>query len=140
MTTKHFAPAAWHRPGSPLSLLCPSGLGLSRLGLRPCLRLGPPCSRGSAHGCVSQRWEGGTVDELALILQREIELSVSDIDMRTKLVRALSEYQADLKLARERLRSKTMAAFGVETRQTRGPTLDELEQAVRGWQAPQGLQ
>ena len=80
------------------------------------------------------------MDDLALILQREIELSVSDIDMRTKLVRALSEYQADLKLARERLRSKTMAAFGVETRQSRSPTLEELEQAVRGWQAPGGLQ
>lgn len=79
------------------------------------------------------------MDELSLILQREIELSVSDIDMRTKLVRALSEYQADLRVARERLRSKTLAAFGVETR-TRGPSLDELEQAVRSWQAPQGLQ
>ena len=80
------------------------------------------------------------MDDLALILQREIELSVSDIDMRTKLVRALSEYQADLKLARERLRSKTLSAFGVETRQSRSPTLEELEQAVRGWQAPGGLQ
>lgn len=63
MTTKHFAPAAWHRPGSPLSLLCPSGLGLSRLGLISCQRLGRLRSRGSVHGYASQRWEGVAVDD-----------------------------------------------------------------------------
>ena len=79
------------------------------------------------------------MDDLTLILQKEIELSLADIQMRTKLVRALSEYQEDLKRARDRLRSKTMDAFG-EARPGRGPSLEELEQAVKSWSPHQGMQ
>lgn len=79
------------------------------------------------------------MDDLTLILQKEIELSLADIHLRTKLVRALADYKVDLDRARERLRAKYEDAFGGE-KVSRGPTLDELEQAVRGWQSPQGLQ
>lgn len=50
-------------------------------------------------------------DELAALLQREIDASRHDIDMRTRLVHAMAAYNEALRVARDMLYSDVMAAF-----------------------------
>lgn len=68
-------------------------------------------------------------DDISRLLQREIDASHDDIVMRTKLVRALSTYNDEVRTARDRLYADVMSAFGVGARQ-RQPSLDEIQSAI----------
>lgn len=73
-------------------------------------------------------------DEISRLLQAEIDAARSDIDMRSRLVRALAAYNDDLRVARERLRHELLSALGLGVQRGSGPSLDELQAVMNQWQ------
>ena len=74
-------------------------------------------------------------DEIGRLLQREIDASRSDIDMRTRLVRALAAYNEEIRIARDRLCAEVIGAFGIGHKNPLRPSLDELQSVMTNWQA-----